>query len=272
MYFGRILWSPFILQSSSLFRYFSSMKRLLDYPLSVLYGLWFLLTLLIFHPLQMFAYHLFGKRAHQRVVHALNFFLLHGLYLLGTRLSFSRVQATPTDRPIIFVANHQSMFDIIGMIWYLRANFPVFVSKKELAKGIPSISYNLQKSGAALIDRKDSRQAIAEIVRLAKMIEESNFSACIFPEGTRSLKGMKRFSAGGLGALIKKAPSALVVPVAINGTGKLDSYKSFPFRSFQQLSWKTLTPIEPKGKTPEEMAQLAEDQIRAEVEGMHCTA
>ncbi len=243
------------------------MKRLLDYPLSILYGLWFLLMLLLFHPLQMIAFHGFGRQAQQRVVHGLNFFLLHGLYLLGTRLSFDRQEPIPTDRPIIFVANHQSMFDIIGMIWYLRTNYPVFVSKIELAKGIPSISYNLNKSGAALIDRKDSRQAIGEIVRLAKMIEETKFSACIFPEGTRSLKGMKRFSAGGLGALMKKAPSVLVVPVAIDGTGKLDSYKSFPFRSFQRLSWKTLTSIEPKGKTPEEVAKMAEDQIRAEVEG-----
>ncbi|HAO50063.1 MAG TPA: 1-acyl-sn-glycerol-3-phosphate acyltransferase, partial [Runella sp.] len=165
------------------------MKKIIDYVLGSLYLLYFGLVLVIFHPIQMVCFHLFGRRVHQKSVHVLNGFLLHGLYILGTRLGFQAKATLPTDRPVIFIANHQSMFDIVGMIWFLRKNFPLFVSKKELAKGIPSISYNLQKSGAALIDRQDGKQAIMEIARLAKLIEETKFSAAIFPEGTRSRTG-----------------------------------------------------------------------------------
>lgn len=244
------------------------MKKILDYLLSGIYWLYFLLILLIFHPIQIFCFHVLGQRIHQKSVHVLNFFLLHGAIILGTNLNFVQKTKLPTDKPIIFVANHQSVFDIIGMIWYLRKNFPVFVSKRELSKGIPSISYNLQKSGAALIDRNDGKQAITEIARLAKMIEETNFSACIFPEGTRTRTGeMKAFAVGGIAILMKKAPNALVVPVAIENVYKMNPKGYFPLVSFQKLTWTQLAPIDRAGKTPEQVVEEARQAIAAVVEG-----
>jgi len=243
------------------------MKKIVDYVLGSVYLLYFGLVLVIFHGIQVVCFHLFGRRVHQKSVHALNGFLLHGLYILGTRLSFTAKVTLPTDRPMIFIANHQSMFDIVGMIWYLRKNFPIFVSKIELAKGIPSISYNLQKSGAALIDRQDGKQAIMEIARLAKLIEETKFSAAIFPEGTRSRTGaLKPFATGGVAILLKRAPSALVVPIAIKNTGKLNPKGIFPLSSFEKLSWISLEPIEPKGKTVEEILEFAKASIETELQ------
>lgn len=242
------------------------MKKIIDYVLGSLYLLYFGLVLVIFHPIQMVCFHLFGRRVHQKSVHVLNGFLLHGLYILGTRLEFQAKATLPTDRPVIFIANHQSMFDIVGMIWFLRKNFPLFVSKKELAKGIPSISYNLQKSGAALIDRQDGKQAIMEIARLAKLIEETKFSAAIFPEGTRSRTGaLKAFATGGVAILVKKAPNALIVPIAIKNTGKLNPKGIFPLSSFESLSWTVLEPIEPKGKTVDEIVEMAKSRIENEL-------
>src|SRR3546814_4689000 len=52
-----------------------------------------------------------------------------------------------------------------------------------LAKGIPSISFNLRHGGAANIDRKDPKQSIAEILKLANNMKTKNWSAFIFPEG-----------------------------------------------------------------------------------------
>jgi 1-acyl-sn-glycerol-3-phosphate acyltransferase len=234
------------------------MKKLLDYILSIIYLAYFLLVLLIFHPIQIFCFHFFGQRAHQKSVHWLNFFLLYGVRILGTSLHFVEKTKLPTDRPIIFVANHQSMFDIIGMIWYLRKNFPVFVSKIELSKGIPSISYNLRNSGAALIDRKDGKQATVEIAKLGKMIDQTKFSAVIFPEGTRSKTGiMKPFAVGGVAILMKKSPNALIVPVAIENVNKMNPKGYFPLVSFQNLTWTVLPPIERANKTPEEVVEEA---------------
>jgi 1-acyl-sn-glycerol-3-phosphate acyltransferase len=243
------------------------MKKILDYILSVLYYLHFFFTLLIFHPLQIIFFEVFGIKTHQKVVHILNFFLLYGMKILGTGLKFIEKTKVPIDRPIIFVANHQSMFDIVGLIWYLRKHFPVFVSKKELSSGIPSISYNLKKSGSALIDREDGKQAVVEIAKLGKMIKETNFSACIFPEGTRSRTGtMKPFAVGGIAVLMKKAPNALIVPVAIENVNKLNPKGFFPLISFQNLVWTVLPPIERANKTPEKVVEEAREAIAKIVE------
>ena len=197
----------------------------------------------------------------------MNFFLLYGTIILGTRIKFAGNKNFPTDKPVIFIANHQSLFDIIGLIWFLRKNFPIFVSKRELAKGIPSISYNLQKSGAALIDREDGKQAVVEIAKLAKTIEEHNFSACIFPEGTRSRTGtMKPFSVGGVAILMKKSPNALIVPVAIENVNKLNPKGYFPLVSLQKLIWTVLPAIERGDKTPEEVVEEARIAISQIVE------
>ena len=243
------------------------MKKIIDYFLSIVYLLYFFLILLIFHPLQMICYEFFGQRTHQKIVHLMNFFLLYGTLVLGTNIKFVKKTKIPTDRPIIFVANHQSLFDIIGMIWFLRKNFPVFVSKQELSKGIPSISYNLHKSGAALIDREDGKQAVVEIAKLGKMIEKMNFSACIFPEGTRSRTGtMKPFAVGGIAILMKKSPNALIIPVAIENVNKLNPKGYFPLVGGQNLQWTMLSPIEREHKTPEEVVEEARMAIARIVE------
>ena len=107
------------------------------------------------------------------------------------------------------------MFDIPPIIWYLKKHIPKFVSKKELAKGIPSISYNLRNGGAALIDRKDKKQAITEMVNFAKRVKSNNWSAVIFPEGTRIPPGNMGELHPGVAALYKHL-NISVVPVAVN--------------------------------------------------------
>jgi len=121
------------------------------------------------------------------------------------------------------------MYDIPPIIWYMRKHHPKFVSKKELGKGIPSVSFNLRHGGSILINRKDGVQALAEIGRLGKYIETHHRSAVIFPEGTRSRDGHpKPFKPMGLKTLMKNAPSALIVPISINNSWKLLRYGKFP--------------------------------------------
>ncbi len=242
------------------------MKKVLDYLLSAVYLLFFGLMLLIFHGAQFVAYNIFGKEAHKKTVVWFNFFLVHGWYLTGSHVHFEQWAALPQpgERPIIFVVNHQSMFDIPGLIWFLRKYYPLFVSKIELARGIPGISYNLRIGGAALIDRKDGKKAVVEIAKLGQRIHDARGSAAIFPEGTRSASAvMKPFAVGGLMALLKKCPDALVVPVAIRGTGQFNPKGLFPLTSFTRMSWTVLPGIEPTGKTLDEIARFVQSAIQA---------
>lgn len=205
------------------------MEKLISYPISVVYYLCFGLTLVIFHPIQWICFNVFGYQAHKKSVDYLNLFLVGCTRILGTRWSFSNRERIPQNVPLIFVANHQSLYDIIGIIWFLRRHHTKFVSKKELGKGIPSVSYNLRHGGSVLIDRKDPKQALPTIKGLSEYIEKHNRTAVIFPEGTRSKTGAtKKFSENGLKILCKFAPNALVVPITINNSWKMTQYGMFP--------------------------------------------
>ena len=159
-------------------------------------------------------------------------------YLLGTTYSFKNKNLIPENVPLIIVANHQSLYDIVAMIWFLRKFHPKFVSKKELGKGIPSVSYNLRNGGSVLIDRKDSKQAIPAIKGLSEYIEMHKRAAVIFPEGTRSKTGRpKEFSQSGFRILCKYAPSAYVVPISINNSWKIVKFGIFPLGLGNRLTF-----------------------------------
>jgi 1-acyl-sn-glycerol-3-phosphate acyltransferase len=159
------------------------------------------------------------------------------------------------------------MYDIPGLIWFLRKYHVKFISKIELTKGIPSISFNLKYGGGANIDRKDSKQAISEIIKLGRRMKENTWSAMIFPEGTRAKDGkMKPFQIGGIATLLKIVPNALIVPVAIENSWKLVQYGAYPLSAGEQLRWTVLPPVEPSGKNPEEIVAEAENLIRAHLQ------
>jgi 1-acyl-sn-glycerol-3-phosphate acyltransferase len=239
------------------------MKKLFGYILSPIAILAFFLVLVIFQPLQWIAYNLWGYTAHKKVVDVLNLCLLRTFNLLGNRVIFINKQNLPVGRPIIFVANHQSLSDIPPLIYYLRKYHAKFISKIELTKGIPSISYNLKYGGGANIDRNDSRQSITEIVKLANRMKENNWSAVIFPEGTRSKNGqVKTFQVGGIATILKKCPDALMVPIAINNSWKMIQYGYYPMNTFLRMTWEVLEPIEPSKRPAEELVLEAENRIK----------
>ncbi|WP_264543920.1 MULTISPECIES: lysophospholipid acyltransferase family protein [Flavobacterium] len=238
------------------------MQKLISYPISVIYYLFFGLCLLIFHPIQWICLNVFGYQAHKKSVDYLNFCLTKCTNLLGTRYQFENVNLIPKNAPVIFVANHQSLYDIVGIIWYLRRSHPKFVSKKELGKGIPSVSYNLRHGGSVLIDRKDPKQALPAIKSLGEYIEKHNRAAVIFPEGTRSKTGVpKRFSENGLKILCKYAPSAYIVPISINNSWKMVRYGSFPMGLGNKLQFIIHEPMAIKGFSFNELMEKTESAV-----------
>ncbi|WP_448104921.1 lysophospholipid acyltransferase family protein [Pedobacter panaciterrae] len=242
------------------------MNKFFGYIFSPIFYLFFFLTLVIFQPIQWISYRLFGYKAHKTSVDALNFFLTYCDIFLGSSITFKNDQSLPLNRPIIFVANHQSMYDIPGLIWFLRKYHVKFISKIELTKGIPSISFNLKYGGGANIDRKDSKQAISEIIKLGRRMKENTWSTMIFPEGTRAKDGkLKSFQVGGIATLLKVVPNALIVPVAIENSWKLVRYGSFPLSFGERLRWTVLNPIEPEGRNPEVVTLEAENAIRTKL-------
>lgn len=236
-------------------------KKLLSYPLTVLFFIFFGLTLVVFHPIQWFCLKVFGYEMHKRSVSVLNWFLMRCTNVLGSRYRFDNPYNIPINRPLIIVTNHQSMYDIPPIIWHMRKHHPKFVSKIELGKGIPSVSFNLRHGGSALIDRKDLKQSMAQLAKLGKYIEEHNRSAVIFPEGTRSRDGIpKKFRPTGLKVLMAHAPSALIVPISINNSWKILRYGEFPMGLGTYLKFKVHRPLENQGD-PEVLIDRAKAQV-----------
>lgn len=220
------------------------MKKLLSYPLSLLAYFYFLLVICVFHPIQWVCLNWFGYNAHKKSVDYLGFFLLKTMVFTFSSSKVENLDLIPEGKPLIFVSNHQSLFDIMGFVWFFRKFHPKFVSKIELGKHIPSISYNLNHGGSVLIDRKNPKQALPAIKKLGEYIETNSRSAIIFPEGTRSKTGKpKRFSPNGLKILCKYAPSAYVVPVTINDSWKMFQYGSFPLGLGNRLTFTVHPPI-----------------------------
>lgn len=208
------------------------MKRIfhfLSYSLTVLFYLIFGLCLVFFHGIQWVGLNFFGYQVHKKSVDILNLLILLCLKVLGTSFEFKVPKNIPQDIPIIIVSNHQSLWDIPPIIWFLRKLHPKFVSKFELGKGIPSVSYNLRHGGSILIKRNNAKQALSEMIKFSDYLSKNNRSGVIFPEGTRSRKGeAKRFQRKGLELLFKKMPEALVLPLTINNSWKLQRYGMFP--------------------------------------------
>ena len=242
------------------------MKKILAYPLSALFYVAFGFLITLFHPIQVICFRLFGYESHRSSVVVLNYFLLKIFLILGSKYRFKGFEKLPKGRPLIIVANHQSTFDISPIVWGFRKHHAKFVSKSSLGKGIPSISYNLRHGGSIIIDRKNGQNAIRELIKLGQRIEKDKYSACIFPEGTRSRDGIvRKFQSGGVRTLLKVAPSALIVPLVIDGNYKLEINGVFPLQIGVKLTYTVLDPIEPGKIDPDTLVLEVENRIRKEL-------
>lgn len=241
------------------------MKKILSMGLTPIYLLVFALLLVIFHPVQVVTRWIWGYPVRKKVVDILNFGLLYSLWILGTRIIFRGFEQIPQNRPLIIVANHQSLLDIVAIVVGFRKYHPKFISKAELGRGIPSVSYNLRHGGSVLIDRKKGAQSVKDIMMLGKHIEATGYSACIFPEGTRTKNGLvKTFQPAGIASLVRSAPSAVIVPFAIDGF-EIMKNGYFPMTFGCEFKLKALAPIEPKGRDAGELTLEIENLIKREL-------
>ena len=127
------------------------------------------------------------------------------------------------NQSYIFVANHQSAYDIFLIYGYL--GFPIKWVMKQSLRKIPFVGKACESAGFIFVDNS-SPQAAAKTVEQAKTKLENGASIIIFPEGSRSETGkLLPFKKGAFQmALDLKCP---IVPLTINGTIDVMPTKSF---------------------------------------------
>ena len=188
------------------------------------------------------------------------------MIIIGVPVRLINEHQLPENASLVFVSNHQSTFDIPPIGWFFRKHKPKFVAKIELGKGTPSVSYNLRNGGAALINRKDPKQAIGELVRFSKRINKNKWGAIIFPEGTRSRNGEpKRFSSNGLKVIAKFNKDGYIVPLTINNSWKVFKYGKFPLGIGSPMTITTHKPIKIDSLPFEELLEHTEKVIKAHI-------
>jgi len=139
------------------------------------------------------------------------------LRVSGVQLRLKGIDNIDPDQPYIFMANHQSRFDIFSLIAGLPVSFK-FIMKRELLK-IPLFGLILRKMRYIAIDRKNRAEAI-KTINMAVTILRDGESILIFPEGTRSRDGqLLPFKKGGFHLAIKSECD--IVPISISGSREI---------------------------------------------------
>lgn len=172
---------------------------------------------------------LFGIRPFEWTMAALQRTLLAVFSISRVRFEVEGLDKFNPSGGYLFISNHQSMYDVPIFGGILIRNFPKYVAKRSLARGIPSISLNLRRGGNALIDRGERTLAMAAITQMAEDCQSRDVSAVIFPEGTRSRDGsLGPYRLGGFVALMDGAPDLAIVPTVIDGSWMVFKNNMFP--------------------------------------------
>jgi 1-acyl-sn-glycerol-3-phosphate acyltransferase len=165
------------------------------------------------------------------------------------------------DEPYVFVANHQSHFDVAALLGFLPGQNR-FAAKKELFKE-PILGLILRTMGMVPVDRDDTLASIEQLGRL----RADGHSIVIFPEGTRSSDGqLLPFKKGAFVAAIRLGIP--LVPVVCKGTAEIMPKGQYLSIVPGEVHIVVLEPISTRGMTYEDRDDLlakARSRIAAEL-------
>jgi len=139
------------------------------------------------------------------------------LWLTGIRVDVIGRENVLIEKPQIFMANHQSDFDILIVLAHIPGQFR-WIAKKELFK-IPIFGKAMRNAGYIEIDRQNHEKALKSLDEAAQKIREGK-SVVTFPEGTRSRDGKIRPFKQGMFHLAIRA-GVPIVPISIIGTREI---------------------------------------------------
>ena len=178
----------------------------------------------------------------------------------NTRVEVIGAENVLTAKPQIFMANHQSDFDILIVLGFVPGQFR-WIAKKELFK-IPLFGTAMRNAGYIEIDRHQHDKALKSLDIAAQKIREGK-SVMTFPEGTRSKDGkIKPFKQGMFHLAIKSGVP--IIPITIIGAGDIMPKRSLKINP-GKITMIIDRPIDVNGYTIENRAVLIE-QVKNVIE------
>lgn len=153
-------------------------------------------------------------------------------------------------RPCVFVANHQSHFDIAAILGFVPG-INRFTAKKELFRE-PVLGLVMATMGMIPVDRENPEKTVDRLKRL----RADGHSLVFFPEGTRSRDGV--LGPFKKGAFVTAMELGLpVVPVAVRGTDAIMPAGGYLSILPGNVELRILEPVETAGLSYERRGALA---------------
>jgi len=143
----------------------------------------------------------------------------------GVHVDIDGLDRLVAGRTYLFVANHQSIYDIPILFWSLP--YQLRIIAKESLGSFPFLGWHLRRTGHMLVNRR--RPNRAAIFSWASRLTSAGLSLIVFPEGTRSRDGLVGRFKGGSFYLALEAGMP-VVPISVIGSrhlmlkGRLTTY------------------------------------------------
>lgn len=171
--------------------------------------------------------------------------------ICGVELTVKGLENIPEDEAVLYVANHNSYFDII-ISYSLCPGLTGYVAKDSIEK-VPLLNIWMRRLYCLFMNREDMKQSLKTILKGIEYIKQG-VSICIFPEGTRgSNEDMAPFKEGSL-KMAEKTGCA-IVPLAISNTRNI-IYSHMPFVTPTHVILEYGKPIYPKELQKEERRAL----------------
>ena len=170
----------------------------------------------------------------------------------GVQVEVTGLEQLDPNGTYVFVANHQSIYDIPILFWSLPHQLRI-IAKDSLGR-FPMIGWHLRRTGHMLVDR--SRPDRAKVFGWAGRLTQNGLSLILFPEGTRSRDGrVARFKAAtfflALDAHLRVVPLSIVGSRHVMLKGRLATYPG-------RVKLVVHPPIETTGMSSRDAREFAE--------------
>ena len=166
-----------------------------------------------------------------------------------------------TPGSMVVLSNHQSQWET----FYLQLLFqPLATIMKRELLNIPGFGWGLRLLKPIAIDRSNPRDAMRQMLEKGKHRIEQGISVLVFPEGTRSSEGSKKYARGGAALAIES--HAPLIMVAHNAGTYWPPHQLIKYPGTIEVH--ISAPLQTEGKTARELTEFAQTWIEDQVQSM----
>jgi len=181
------------------------------------------------------------------------------LAVSGVTMHIEGLQQIDPHGSYVFVANHRSLMDTPVVLAHVPLQFR-FLAKRGLFH-IPILGTHLRRAGHLPVVKGDPRASLKSMTDAARIVRERGVSILLFPEGGRSMNGLRDFKEGAAYIAIKAGVP--IVPLGMSGTSQVLPMGSMQIRR-GTVDLRIGTPIPTTNLTLKDRAALTQalhDQV-----------